>query len=114
MLAISIEYLTGRAVATDPASRGDAEWPPHPARLFAALIAALHSGGNDGRERAALRWLERQAPPALSVPTAIPGDAVDVYVPVNDVPLLPRPRKKRNFPSVTLRDPVVHFIWREA
>ena len=114
MLAISIEYVTGRAVATDPVSRGRPEWPPHPGRLFAALVAALHAGGNDARERAALLWMEQQGPPAISAPAAIAGDNVDVYVPVNDISVLPRPRQKRKFPFVTLSHPIVHFIWRET
>ncbi|MEV5694274.1 type I-G CRISPR-associated protein Csb2 [Micromonospora globbae] len=39
------------AASDDPASP---EWPPHPARLFCALVASMQSDG----ERDALRWLE--------------------------------------------------------
>ena len=39
-LSLVIEYLTGYAVATDAANREQAEWPPHPARVFMALAAA--------------------------------------------------------------------------
>lgn len=37
------------------------EWPPHPARIFCALAASAESDS----DWAALRWLERQAPPQV-------------------------------------------------
>ena len=40
MLALGIRCLTGYAVATDVSNREQAEWPPHPARVFMALAAA--------------------------------------------------------------------------
>ncbi len=39
MLALEVEYLTGRSVASMPNDRDQAEWPPHPGRLFMALVA---------------------------------------------------------------------------
>ena len=39
MFAIRVECLTGRYVATAYDDRSRAEWPPHPARLFSALVA---------------------------------------------------------------------------
>ena len=71
MLAISVEFLhrtfrgdpDGTAV-TGALTRG--EWPPSPARLFAALVAAdgtrQASRVTDGHE---LIWLERLPPPAI-------------------------------------------------
>jgi CRISPR-associated protein Csb2 len=91
MLAIEVELLTGRYVATAHNDRGRAEWPPHPARLFSALVAALHDHDPvDHAERAALLWLERQDAPSLRVdPESRVGrrQVHDVYVPVNDVTL---------------------------
>lgn len=100
MLAIEVELLTGRYAATAHNDRGRAEWPPHPARFFSALVAALHDHDPVHQtERAALLWLEQQRAPALWVdPEAAVGrrqvqDAYgrwrvpDVYVPVNDVTL---------------------------
>lgn len=91
MLAIEVELLTGRYAATAHNDRGRAEWPPHPARFFSALVAALHDNDDvDPAERDALLWLERQDAPALRVD---PESKVarrqvhDVYVPVNDVTL---------------------------
>ena len=71
MLAISVEFLHGTfrgdpdgTAITGGLTRG--EWPPSPARLFAALVAAdgtrQASRVTDGRE---LIWLEGQPPPAI-------------------------------------------------
>src|SRR5579862_3841295 len=80
---------------TDTACREKAEWPPHPARVFMALVAAhyetkpLPEDGSEAEEawsleRAALEWLEGQGAPQMSWPEASPRDVVKVYVPVND------------------------------
>lgn len=91
MLAIEVELLTGRYAATAHNDRGRAEWPPHPARFFSALVAALHDHDDvDAAERAALLWLEQQDAPSLHVdPEEQVGrrQVQDVYVPVNDVTL---------------------------
>lgn len=91
MLAIEVELLTGRYAATAHNDRGRAEWPPHPARFFSALVAALHDHNDvDQAEREALLWLELQGAPALRVdPESKVGRrrVQDVYVPVNDVTL---------------------------
>ncbi len=91
MLAIEIELLTGRYAATAHNDRGRAEWPPHPARFFSALVAALHDHEDaDQAERAALLWLEQQGAPSLWVdPESRVGRrrVQNVYVPVNDVTL---------------------------
>ncbi len=80
---------------TDPSSREKAEWPPHPSRVFMALVAAHYESKplpEDGRdaekewnsERAALKWLESQGAPQMRWPEVSPRDVVKVYVPVND------------------------------
>ena len=63
MLAIDVEFLTGRYVATAYSSRVDSEWPPHPARLFSALIAT-HAAEPDVSldERGILEWIETLGP----------------------------------------------------
>lgn len=91
MLAIEVELLTGRYAATAHYDRGSAEWPPHPARFFSALVAALHDHEPvTESEQEALEWLEQQAPPSLWVdPESRVGRrrVMDVFVPVNDVTL---------------------------
>jgi CRISPR-associated protein Csb2 len=95
MFALGIDFITGVAVMTDTASREKAEWPPHPARVFMALVAAHYESEplpEDGpaaqeawtRERAALEWLEGQGAPQMNWPEASPRDVVKVFVPVND------------------------------
>src|SRR3954447_3622880 len=85
MFALEIEYLTGRAVASGRDDRDAAEWPPHPGRLFMALVAAFaEHDSTDAAERAALRWLECQPPPALWATDAGRREVHTVFVPVND------------------------------
>jgi CRISPR-associated protein Csb2 len=94
MLCIEVELLAGRYAATAHNDRTRAEWPPHPARFYSALVAALHDNDPvDATERDALLWLERQDPaPSLDVDTSV-DDSVgrrqvrDVFVPVNDITL---------------------------
>lgn len=91
MLAIDVELLTGRYAATAHNDRGRAEWPPHPARFFSALVAALYDHEpTDPTEREALLWLEQQGSPSMRVdPEMRVGrrQVQDVYVPVNDITL---------------------------
>ncbi|MGK4007834.1 type I-U CRISPR-associated protein Csb2 [Sorangium sp. So ce1036] len=85
MLAFEVALLTGRYVATAVDDRGRAEWPPHPARLFSALVAAhFEALDRSEAERAALEWLERQGPPEITAPEAAAREVVTVFVPVND------------------------------
>jgi CRISPR-associated protein Csb2 len=85
MLAVEVQFLTGRFVATAYNSRRGVEWPPHPARLFSALVAAHFEAGEvSAAERDALEWLEAQAPPAIRSSEASVRDLTTVFVPVND------------------------------
>src|SRR5262249_37902283 len=85
MFALEVEYLTGRAVASKLDDRDAAEWPPHPGRIFMALVAAhLERDPEDAAERAALLWLEGLKPPEISAAEASHREVLDVFVPVND------------------------------
>jgi len=106
MFSLGIDFITGVAVMTDAASREKAEWPPHPARIFMALVAAHYETKplpEDGpvaeaawvRERAALEWLEGQGAPQMSWPEASRRDVVKVFVPVNDAGVSPNPARVR-------------------
>lgn len=89
MLALRIDFLTGRYVATAHDDRRRSEWPPHPARVFSALVATHFDDPEaDAGERAALEWLEHQPPPELHATDADARDVVDVFVPVNDASVL--------------------------
>lgn len=93
MLAIEVELLAGRYAATQHNDRSRAEWPPHPARFFSALVAALYDRSPiDPAERRALEWLEGQDPPQIDVSLETPGNGrrqvLGIYVPVNDISLI--------------------------
>jgi CRISPR-associated protein Csb2 len=122
MLAIEVEFLTGRYTASVSDGRSEPEWPPHPSRLFSALVAAWYEASGTDSERSALLWLEQQiAAPEISASAANHRSTPIVYVPVNDAEtgkppanrtsleyhaladVLPerRVRRPRRFPSVT-------------
>lgn len=67
MFAVRVELLAGWYVATRHDDRRRPEWPPHPARLFSALVAAWADAETpDLAERAALEWLETLGAPSLT------------------------------------------------
>ncbi|HMO86035.1 MAG TPA: type I-U CRISPR-associated protein Csb2, partial [Lacipirellulaceae bacterium] len=125
-LTIAWEYLSGKSVATNPASRQRAEWPPHPGRVFMAMAAAWFETGEDEAEGQALRWLENLGDPELGLPDYFSTrQVVDCYVPVNDVagpskailqsvPGFTRERKERTFPSVWVGDAPCFLHWPNA
>ena len=49
----------------DDRYHGAGDWPPSPARLFQALVAAAALPGLDTDERNALRWLEKLRAPTI-------------------------------------------------
>jgi len=136
MFALGIRYLNGWAMAAaDGARKEQAEWPPHPDRVFMALAAAWFETGEDPEEGEVLRWLETLPPPAIAASGYSTRTAVVSYVPVNDssvrrkVPrsrelrklrdagleVLPehRSRQARGFPIAIPHDPKVYIVWRE-
>lgn len=88
MLAVAIDLLAGRYTATVFNDRFTAEWPPHPVRLFAAMVAAwADRDERDPLEAQALRWLEAQPAPDITCdgPSGIRRRSpVTHFVPVND------------------------------
>lgn len=89
MFAIAVEFLAGRYTATQFNDRSQPEWPPHPARLFSAMVAAwADSDVPDLAERAALRWLEGQVAPDIHCGEQHRRTVVVHYVPVNDATTL--------------------------
>src|SRR5262249_42778191 len=119
MLTLEVEFLLGRYAAADFRDREQPEWPPHPARLFSALVAAAYESGMSESARAALLWLESLPPPHLCAEEApATQPPATVYVPINDPMEDFSPqraeRQPRTFPSVVPEKPVVHFLWPEA
>ena len=65
---------------------GEPEWPPSPARLFQALVAAASPRlETDPTCVQALQWLEAMAPPLMAAPVACMGQAIKYFVPNNDL-----------------------------
>ena len=85
MLAIEVNFLTGRFVAAAHHDRNSPEWPPHPARMFSALVATwADTDDPDLVERQAVEWLEAQPPPSIRASEATPRTSATHFVPVND------------------------------
>ncbi len=97
---IEVNLITGRYVATCHNERRQCEWPPHPARLFSALVASWAEDEQDQAEREALEWLESQGPPAISASGATPRSVVSHFVPVNDTSIVSRSWHERRADSV--------------
>lgn len=146
MFALGVELLMGRAVITRIDNREEPEWPPHPDRVFMALVAAWAESGEPDEHPdhlAALEWLEKQEPPALSVPeVASVRQPFTSYVPVNDLQtprvneaeftkkspakqrefiddalkVLPEKRLKagRSFPAVIPEDAKFFLVWDDV
>ena len=90
---IEVNFLTGRCVSSSHNNRKRPEWPPHPARLFSAMVAAwVDAEEPDLSERAALEWLETLPPPSIAASDAVPRTVVFHFVPVNDPSIIPRKR----------------------
>lgn len=123
MLTFGIRYLTGVAVGSH-GEHGRVEWPPHPARVFMAMVAAHYETGADPAERNALEWLEREPAPEIHAPDAEPCRIVTQYVPVNDkagpstapIHSLPftRHRIDRTFARASLAGDTVMLHWPHA
>jgi CRISPR-associated protein Csb2 len=106
MLAIGLEFLGGRYAATAYNNRDRAEWPPHPARLFSALVATWAETStrddagrlSDGACPRALAWLAEQSPPRIlaSASSDVARRSVTtVFVPVNDVSVVSSPSREK-------------------
>lgn len=125
MLALGIQYLNGFAVATEPDTHDRVEWPPHPARVYMALVAAHFETGADPAEREALLWLEAlDEAPSVRAGFHVEREPVTQYVPVNDksgpakallqTAPLTRDRQPRTFARAFLEDDRVFMVWPSA
>lgn len=86
MLRLQIGFPGGRYFAANIDDPRQPEWPPHPSRVFSALVAAAYAGGRTPSiaERKLLHALETAPPPSLTFPDADVQPAADSFVPVND------------------------------
>ena len=98
---IEVNFLTGRYVATFHNDRRASEWPPHPSRLFSALVAtwADTDEPNVG-EREALEWLEAQGPPSIASSECARRTVGSHFVPVNDASIVSPSLQERRADTV--------------
>lgn len=88
-LVLQVRYLTGRSVSTAYNDREAAEWPPHPARLYSAMVAAWAENEiPDAAEQKAMQWLATLQAPSIYASGAGRRQVVPHFVPVNDVAVL--------------------------
>jgi CRISPR-associated protein Csb2 len=127
MFGFRVTYLRGSVTASDVGtgqSKISVEWPPHPDRLFCALVRSWADMGMPGDVEEALRWLERCPPPEIRCGRYLPHTNPVRYVPVNDdfarigpsiqgTPLF-RVRQPRRIPSAPLSDERVIFWWADV
>jgi CRISPR-associated protein Csb2 len=136
MFGFRITYLRGSVTAADIRcgnEKDQVEWPPHPDRLFCALVQAWGDLGEDDRAGSALRWLEELhdfSPPLIRCGELLTAIVVSRHVPVNDKwdpiskkgkcesliqgTLVGRNRQPRRIPTGALSDDVVLMWWPEA
>lgn len=78
-LLLSIRFHDGRY-------HGTGDWPPSPARLFQALVAAVAKPTLDDASREAMAWLEDLDAPIIAAPAAIQGQPhFKLFMPNNDL-----------------------------
>src|SRR4051812_26151600 len=116
-VTVTVELLTGSYDAASTDDRAEAEWPPHPARLFCALVAAA-TGGAD---RTALTWLEAQTPPVVWAATDHDPRTRSAYVVTNTITAKPgsqshvgRTNGLRARVHTVPASPRVRFVWEDA
>ncbi len=140
MFGFRVTYLRGSVTAADVRSgneKDEVEWPPHPDRLFSALVQAWGDLGETERGRAALLWLEQvhqESLPLIRCGKILTTSGVPRFVPVNDewnpivrdskgrekcAPLVAgtpigRDRKPRRIPTATLSDDAAAFWWPDV
>lgn len=117
MLSLTIRLRLGTydaATTDDPLSP---EWPPHPARVFCALVA----GGPTDAEWAALRWLESQPMPEVHAPEALARSAHEQFLVTNRTEpnggSQTHPGRKQTVrvkPRLLPRHPTFRIVWPEA
>jgi len=136
MLGFRITYLRGSVTAADIRcgnEKDEVEWPPHPDRLFCALVQAWGDLGENERAESALRSLEELhdiSPPLIHCGELLSATVVPRHVPVNDKwnpiskkgtcesliqgTLVGRNRQPRRIPTGSLSSDVVLMWWPDA
>lgn len=119
---LRIDFPSGRfygATASDPSFP---EWPPHPSRLFSALVASAYRSANGmtDAKRMALEWMEALSSPYIAAPEANLIRTPQSFVPPGDFNPASSKREHpvhrlsqaRQFPCAYILDaPIVYYGW---
>jgi CRISPR-associated protein Csb2 len=118
--AIEVEFLEPRYDASrhDDNHHLESEWPPHPARLFNALVSIAEVGTADDD---ALRWIETLGPPSIVASESIDATPREGWHVTNalaekgyqDLPGRSAGRWRR-WPRRHLAGSIVQFVWSES
>ncbi|MCU0834268.1 MAG: type I-U CRISPR-associated protein Csb2 [Chromatiaceae bacterium] len=112
MVTIRVDFLRGVYVAAEPTATETCEWPPAPARLFAALVSSAYAIGLDP---APLRALESAPEVRFADPLAAPGHIN--YVPAAFIGTSPktksadRPNRETRRPQMVGITHPVFYRW---
>ncbi|MER8084379.1 type I-U CRISPR-associated protein Csb2 [Streptomyces sp. NPDC087532] len=113
-------HLLDSSYQASTLDRSRAEWPPHPYRVFCALVSVADP--QDPLQDAALQWLERQPAPVVRVPeqSAEAHTPRSAWVPTNAVASKPSHGslpgrtaggQTRVWRQRVLAEPVIVFEW---
>ena len=109
MVAVRVDFLRGAYVAAEPTAPGAPEWPPAPARLFAALVSGAYAIGVDPAPLAAL-----ESAPEVRFGNALAAPGGIVYAPAAFMSGGTRPNREIRRPQmVGVQDPV-YYLWAGA
>lgn len=111
-MRIDVVFLRDAATLSSIWQPSEVEWPPHPDRVFQALVAAWGGSGREPAAAEALRWLEKLDSPAVIASAATCVTPHAFFVPTNDKPFAKR--KERRRPTAYPDDPVVSYLWQDA
>jgi CRISPR-associated protein Csb2 len=112
--SLKVELISGRYSAYSwESNRDQLEWPPHPARLYSALVSAYHRTANPcPKEREFLLWLEGQEAPGIKCSDLALSEArqcrYTTYVPAN---VSGSPRNAKTEVSFHPKDPCIYFSY---
>jgi len=112
MLSLSVTWI---GAVYEAALDDGPEWPPHPGRVFCALVAAAEEGSPDDD---ALRWLETQPPPVV-LASKSRSSRLPTFVPTNQVAAtasnrVGRTNGRRQWERSHPFRPSVHLVWENA
>ena len=124
---LRLDFPSGQYFAAQSWDPAIPEWPPHPSRVFSALVAAAYQSqmGMTVERKAAISWLETAGPPRITSPEVAMQAAAVTYVPPGDIRGskgagnlkvwehgIHRWRQPRHFPSAVMLDaPSVYYHW---